>query len=145
MKNILLCLLLLPLIAGCGQDFGAPLVSGELLTFENRQESGRAALSQEQLQGLSRWLEQHRSGWYGLITPASSEPPQLQLNLTHADGKTTTVKVIVQTNGARYLRLTTSEGWAYRSAGGVFKSWAAARSLSDQELAAIESLLGHTA
>lgn len=38
----------------------------------------RADLSSEQLQTLSRWLEQHRSGWHGMMTEASSESIQLQ-------------------------------------------------------------------
>ena len=145
MKTILLCLLFLFALAGCGRDFGAPLASGELLTYEDHQVSGRQALSPEQLQGLSRWFEEHRSGWYGLVTPASSEPPELQLNLAHTDGKTTSVNVMVQPDGVHRLRLTTSDGWAFRSAGGLFKSWAAERALSDQEFTAIQSLLGKTA
>jgi len=139
--QILLCLSIASVLAACGQDFGMPLESGEAVVFENRQELRREALSPDQLRELSRWFEQHRSGWYGLITPASAEPAPLQLRLKHTDGKSTYVSVVVQANGHRYLRLTTSEKWAYRSAGGLVKSWAAARPLSDGENDDLQALL----
>ena len=141
MKKLLLCVSLSAVLVGCGRDFGAPLVAGEVVTFENRHEVGREALSQEQLQALNAWFEKHRSGWHGLIAPDSSEPPELRLNLTHADGKTTSVNVVAQANGGHYLRLTNSEKWAYSSASGAFKSWAAVRPVSNQELTAMRSLL----
>jgi hypothetical protein len=38
-------------------------------------------LSPGQLQTLSHWLEQRRSGWHGMITPVSSEPIALYSSL----------------------------------------------------------------
>jgi hypothetical protein len=65
----------------------------------------------------------------------------LQLSLKHADGKHTFVSVIVQANGDRYLRLTSSDKWAYRSLGGIFKSSAAALPISDQDFTTLRNLL----
>lgn len=140
-KQILLCFLVASALAGCGTDFGMPLESGEVVTFENRQEATREALSPDQLRALSAWFEQHRSGWHGLITPASTEPTQMQLSLKHTDGRQTFVSVIVQANGDRYLLLTSSYKWAYRSPGGIFKSWAAALPVSDQDFTMLVNLL----
>jgi hypothetical protein len=141
MRQILFCVLIASSLAGCGRDFGRPLESGELLTFEDGREATREVLSPEQLAALSGWFEKHRSGWYGLITPASAEPTEIRLNLKHTDGKATRVSVIVQPDGGRYLRLTTSDVWAYRSPGGIFKSWAAARKVSDQDFKTLMDLL----
>jgi hypothetical protein len=123
-------------------DIGTPVIAGDVSRIVSRQESGHVELSSEQLQALSRWLEQHRSGWQGMITEASSEPAQLGVNLRHSDGTVTSVYVIARLTGGHYLRLTGPGKWAYRSMGGVFKSWAATRELSDQELAALERIVG---
>lgn len=128
-------------LASCGQDYGKSLKSGEAVAFENRHEVGRQALSPDQLQSLSQWFGEHRSGWHGLITPASSEPGELQLRFNDTDGKSTVVNVIAQADGHRYLRVTTSDTWAYVSRGGLFKSWAAARPISADELDDLQALL----
>ena len=125
-------------------DTGTPLISGNVETFENRHSTARTDLSEHQLQALSRWLEQHRSGWQGMITPTTGEPAQLGVSLSHSDGSTTSMSVIARASGGYYLRLTGPHKWAYRSFLGIFKSWAATRSLSDQELAALHNLVGAT-
>lgn len=125
-------------IAG-GIDIGAPLISGDV---SSPQSAGHADLSPEQLQAISRWLELHRSGWQGMITPATSEPIQFQVKLTHSDGHTTTMCVIARASGGYYLRLTGPGVMAYRSFGGIFQSWAATRALSGQDIAALHSLVG---
>jgi hypothetical protein len=127
-----------------GINIGTPLVSGDVETFENRHSTGHTDLSPDQLQALSHWLEQHRSGWQGMITPASSEPIRLGVNLNHSDGSTTSMCVIARASGGYYLRLTGPHKWAYRSFLGILTSWAATRPLSDQELAMLRNLVRAT-
>lgn len=127
-----------------GISVGTPLTSGDASRSVSRQESGHTGLSSEQLQALSHWLEHHRSGWQGMISEASGEPIQLQVNLKHSDGGITSLCVIVQANGGHYLRLTGPGKWAYRSFGGIVKSWAATRPLSDPELAELETAVSGT-
>jgi hypothetical protein len=121
-----------------------PFVSGDVSTFVNRRETSRMDLSPQQLQGLDDWLEHHRSGWNGMVTEATSEPVQLHLNLKHRDGGVTSISVIARANGGRYLCVTGSGKWAYESFLGFWKSRAATRSLSDQDLATLENLVGST-
>jgi hypothetical protein len=123
-------------------ETGAPVISGDVSTFVNRQEGGHTELSTERLQALSGWLEQHRSQWRGMVTPASSEPVQLQVDLRHSDGAVTSISLISGTHGGHYLRLTGPEKWAYRSFGGIFKSWAAIRFLSGKELTSLQRIVG---
>jgi hypothetical protein len=131
--------------AGAGDiGIGTPLVSGSVERFEDPHSTGHTDLSPDQQQALSRWLEQHRSGWQGMVTPATSEPTQLGMNLNHSDGSTTSMSVIARSRGGYYLRLTGPDKWAYRSFLGIWKSWAAIRSLSDQKLVALRNLVGAT-
>jgi hypothetical protein len=125
-------------------SIGTPLVSGSVETLEERHTTGHTDLSLDQLQALSRWLEQHRSGWQGMVTPATGEPVQLGMHLNHSDGRTTSIALIARARGGYYLRLTGPDKWAYRSFLGIWKSWAATRSLSDQELVALRNLVGAT-
>jgi hypothetical protein len=120
-----------------GINIGTPVISGDVSGIAVR----HADLSSEQLQALSRWLEQHRSGWEGMFWEASNEPTQLQVSLKHSDGTVTTVCVIARAGGGHYLRLTGPGKWAYQSFGGIFKSWAATRELSDQEFAVLQKIL----
>jgi hypothetical protein len=122
-------------------DIGTPVKSGEVYTFVNRQNTGHTDLSPEQVHALANWLVQHRSGWQGMITPASSELVELRVDLKHTDDGTTSMSVIARTGGGHYLLLTGPGTWAYRSFGGIFKSWAATRPLSDQEFAAVRKLV----
>jgi hypothetical protein len=116
-------------------SIGTPLASGEV--------SGHTELSSQQLQVLSQWLEHHRSGWQGMITEAPiGEPVELTVSLTHSDGAVTSIIVIARPSGAHYVRLTGPGQWAYRSFGGILKSWAAIRALSDPELAELETAAG---
>jgi hypothetical protein len=119
-------------------EIGTPLISGDVSGIAR----SYTDLSSEQIQALSRWLEQHRSGWRGMLTEASSEPIQLQVNLKHRDGAITSVCVIARAGGGQSLRLTGPGTWAYRSFAGIFKSWAATRPLSDQELSVLQKMVG---
>ena len=123
---------------------GTPLISGDVSHFANRQEVSRTALSSKQLQGLADWLEHHQSGWDGMLTEATSEPVELRVNLTHSDATVTSICVIARVAGGHYLRLTGPGKWAYESFLGLWKSWAATRSLSAQDLAALEGLVSAT-
>ena len=118
-------------------EIGLPLISGDVSTLEDRQITRREDLSPTQLQALSHWLEQHRSGWGGMSVPPTNEPIQLEVILKHSDGGVTSMCVIARAGGGRYLRLNGPGTWAYRSFGGIVKSWAATRPLTDEELAAL--------
>ena len=122
-------------------DIGTPLISGDVYTFEHRQNTVHTVLSPEQIHALSHWLGQHRSGWQGMITPASAEPVELRVDLKHGDDGTTSMSVVARAGGGHYLLLTGPGTWAYRSFGGIFKSWAATRPLSEQELAALRNVV----
>ena len=122
-----------PAVAG-SISLGTPLISGEV--------SGHTELSSQQVQALSRWLEQDRTGWQGMITEASIEPIQLAVSLRHSDGGVTSISVIAQAKGGHYVRLIGPGQWAYRSFGGIVKFWAATRPLSDPELAELEPAVG---
>jgi hypothetical protein len=121
---------------------GAPLISGDVSIYQDRQTTGHRDLSPDQLHGISRWLDQHKSGWQGMVTPASSEPVELEVAVKHNDGSATHMSVIARPGGGQYLRLTGPGIMAYRSLFGFFKSWAAIRAMSDQELAALLSEVG---
>lgn len=121
---------------------GAPLISGDVSISEDRHNTGHRDLSPDQLNGISRWLDQHKSGWQGMVTPPSSEPVELEVTVKHNDGSATRMSIIARSSGGQYLRLTGPGIMAYRSLFGFFKSWAAIRPLSDQELAALRSQVG---
>jgi|HubBroStandDraft_6_1064221.scaffolds.fasta_scaffold1120919_2 hypothetical protein len=123
---------------------GTPLISGDVSRFADRQETGHSNLSSQQLQALAAWMVHHRSGWSGMVTAASLEPCALQVNLRHSDGATTSISVIAQANGGHYLRVSGPGKWAYEAFGGVFRSWAATRQVSDQELVALANLVSAT-
>jgi hypothetical protein len=147
MKRLLIGLLAIALqaLAHAGDiNLGTPLVSGIVSKLVNRQKTGQAELSSLQLQGLADWLASHRSGWQGMTTDATSEPAELEINLRHFDGTISSIAVIAQSNGGRYLRITGPGKWAYESFHGTWRSWAATRTISDQELAALERLASTT-
>jgi hypothetical protein len=124
-------------------DMGAPLTSGDAVSFENRHESARRTLSPEQLEQMAHWLKTHRSGWSGMLTEATNEPIALSVDLSHSDGRVTSLAFIVH-DGVRYLRLTGPGRWAWRSVAGLMKSWAATRPLSAQELTELKRTVGAT-
>ena len=125
-------------------NIGTPLVSGEVARFDSGQDASRRELSRGQLQALTLWLGLHRSDWRGMSAKASNEPSSLQLNLKDKDGKATSIDVIALTDGSHYLRLISSDKWSYQSFGGLVKSAAAARPLSDKELVMLQKILGKT-
>jgi hypothetical protein len=113
----------------------------------NRQENGRAALSSEQLNAPITWLQQHRSGWHGMITESSTESVLRLANLNSSGGAITSIFIVAQADGGYYdggyyLGVTGPGQWTYQSFGGIFKSWAAIRALPEQEFADFEIMLG---
>jgi hypothetical protein len=129
-------------IANAGVILETPWISGDVSTYENRKEISHRTLSSEQLQALTRWLEQHRRGWRGMLTEASTAPAQWDVSLKNRDGRTTSIAAFAQADGGHHLLLIGPGKWAYRSFGGIWKSWAATRPLSDPELAELEVLIG---
>jgi hypothetical protein len=132
---------LTPAVAG-EIEAAAGVTSAEFTQFQDRRESAHVTLSPTQLHDLTLWLEQHHAHWRGMATDATSEPTALLLSLRHADGGTSTLSVKARRGGGYYLMLTGPGRWAYRSLGGLYKSWAATRSLSDPDFAALRELLG---
>jgi hypothetical protein len=124
-------------------DVGAPLLAGDVVSYENGREIGHRTLSPEPLEQVNHWLEKHRSGWQGMLTEATTEPISLRVDLNHGDGRVTSLTFVVH-NGVRYLRLTGPGTWAYRSFAGLFKFWAATRSLSARELGELKQTVGAT-
>jgi len=134
-KAVLGCFLALwSVVAFAGRiDVGAPFVAGD---------AGQAALSADQLQQLSLWLKQHRTGWNGLLTEQSNEPIQLSIHLEGAQDRATGLVVVLRRDGSHYLRLYGPGQWAYRSFGGLVKYRVASRELTADELAALDKILG---
>ena len=131
---------LTPAVAG-DIEAAAGVTSAEFTQFQDRRETAHVTLSSTQLHDLTLWLEQHHAHWRGLLTEESSEPTLLLLSLRHADGGVSTLSVKARLGGGYYLMLTGPGRWAYRSLGGLYKSWAATRSLSDPDFAALRELL----
>jgi hypothetical protein len=123
-------------------DLGTPVTSGVASSSAPQQRRVETDLSTAQLQGITDWLADHRSGWRGMITPATNEPVELKLILNHRDGTHTSLSLVTRPNSGPYLRLTGPGQWAYHSFFGFWKSWAATREISATDLAGLEKLLG---
>jgi hypothetical protein len=125
-------------------DTGRPLVSGDTSIFSRDRATEQRTLSSEQLHAMALWLEEHRSGWHGEPIEASpNEVVELKVTLRHADdGGTTSISVIAGSRGGHLLRLTGPGTWAYRSFAGIYKTWAAIRPVSDEELRALQRIIG---
>ncbi len=123
-------------------NIGTSLVAGDVTTFDGGQENGHKELSRGQLLVLSNWFDRHRSGWHAMTTEAAGEPMPLQLKLKDNGGRIATVGVIARTDGSHYLRFVSSDKWSFRSFGGLVKSWAATRPLSDREFGVLKKTLG---
>ena len=89
------------LVGGCLPKVIEPLpaVSGQMSRYCGRYVS--RVLDQRQLEALSSWLHDHRSGWLSvnLIAP----PPTDGFELMHPDGRTTSLHV--------YYKASYSESW----------------------------------
>lgn len=125
-------------------NIGTSLVAGNVTIFESGQEKGHKDLSRGQLQMLAHWFDRHRSEWRAMTTEASDEPIPLQLQLKENDGKISFIGLIARTDGSHYLRFMSSGKWSFKSFGGLVKSSAATRPLSDKEFAVLQRILGTT-
>jgi hypothetical protein len=123
-------------LALAGIAIGTPLVQGNVVTFEAGHEATRKELSRTELQALSEWLRLHKSNWHGMLTEAPvGQKSRLDISLKDATGKTGSMAVVARAQGGYYLRfISSSEKWSYQSFGGLFKSWAATRQLSAEDL-----------
>ena len=91
MKRTLQCFAIVASLIGlvaCREDI-SPLVSAEVSFRSHDGTNHENALTQEQLQLLSNWLEAHRSGWgMQLVTDPI---PSSYCRVEHADGQTSTL------------------------------------------------------
>jgi hypothetical protein len=138
---LILILMSAPAPAGV-LNFGTPVISGDVAQFDGARAMSPRVLSRGQLQGLTLWLGLHRSAWRGTGASAPGGQHLLRLNLKDAEGKSASVDVVAKARGGAVLRLTSSDTWSYKSFGGLLKSAAAAQSLSDEDLAVLEKVLG---
>lgn len=129
-------------LALAGIEIGAPLVSGQVATFQDRHETRRTPLSQAELQALSQWLEMHRHGWHGMLTEATSEPPVLAIDLKDANGRTGSITVVAGLHGNYLHFVSSSEKWSYRSFGGFVRAWAGNRELRPDDLLQLQRAVG---
>ena len=139
-----LCFLILAVTASaCLGGTEASLVSGAVTAYESRKEVQHVTLSTDQLQALSRWLDQRDAAWGAHITEPSSEPVSISLDLTRADGEVDHLAVIAAAHGGYYMRLSIGPGarWAYRSFGGILKTRYAWQSINEPDLAALRQLV----
>jgi hypothetical protein len=141
-RTVVSCLLAALVLAGCGLDFNTSFVSGEVLSYVDGRELSRRSLSPDQLQQLTQWLDQHRSGWQGMLAETPPSSTRIELQIKDQDGGMTSVLAITPPNGGRYLLVHGPGKWAYQSYGGFIKSWAAARRLSDRDFSILQNLAG---
>lgn len=148
MKKILLLGLLLLGIVTIGYaghvDSGTPLISGRVTVFGDSRAIQKRDLTPGQLQAMSHWIQESRSNWSGDPVEASpNEKPALLIELTHSDARSTSIAVMADTNDGKHLvRLIGPGKWSYESFGGLYKTWSAFRVISDDELRALQSLVG---
>jgi hypothetical protein len=120
----------------------APVVSADAITFQDQHEPTHRQLSRTQLQAISTWLSWNREGWFGAKLEQSGEPVQIQLNLKHADGTSSTLSVVSDAGRKHHLVFINQGAPAYRTWFGMVKAPAATRPLADYELEALQRILG---
>ncbi len=120
----------------------APVVSADAITFQDQREPTHRELSRTQLQAISAWLSWNREGWFGAKRELSAEPVQIQLNLKHGDGTSSTLSVVSDARSKHHLVFINQGAPAYRTWFGMVKAPAATRPLADYELAALQKILG---
>lgn len=119
-----------------------PVVSAEAITFLDQQEPAHKELSRAQLQAISAWLSWNREGWFGAKLKLAGGPVQIQINLRHADGTSSTLSVVSDAGRKHHLIYINQGALAYRKWFGMGKAPAATRPLADYELAALQRILG---
>ena len=130
-----------PVLAG-SIILDAPVVSADAITFQDQHEPTHRELSRAQLQAISAWLSWNRQGWFGAKREVPGEPVQIQLNLKHGDGTSSTLSVVSDAGRRHHLVFINQGAPAYRTWFGMVKAPAATRPLADYELEALQRILG---
>jgi hypothetical protein len=120
----------------------APVVSADAITFQDHREPTHRELSRAQLQAISAWLSWNRQGWFGAKREVPGEPVQIQLNLKHGDGTSSTLSVVSDAGHKHHLVFINQGAPAYRTWLGMVKAPAATRPLADYELETLQRILG---
>jgi hypothetical protein len=143
MSRILNFLMLAVTASVCLGATERSFVSGDATAYENHREIQQVALTTNQLQALSRWLEPRQGHWRAHITEPSIEPVYIWLDLTRADGNIDHLGVITAGRGGHYMRLSVGPGiqWAYRSFAGFLKTRYAQQSINENDLLTLRQLL----
>jgi hypothetical protein len=105
MKRTLHCLAIVASLIGvvaCREDI-SPLVSAEVSFRSHDGTNHENALTQEQLQLLSNWLEAHRSGWRMHVV--TDPMPSSFCRVKHADGQTSTLSFYSVQSWTRTVKL----------------------------------------
>jgi hypothetical protein len=129
-----------PVLAG-SIILDAPVVSVDAIAFQDQQEPSHRELSRAQLQAITAWLFWNRQGWFG-AKPAPGETVEIQLNLKHADGTSSTLSVVADAGRKHHLVFFNQGAPAYRTWFGIVKAPSAIRPLADYELEALKRILG---
>ena len=130
-----------PVLAG-SIILDAPVVSAAAITFQDQHEPTHRELSRAQLQAISAWLSWNRQGWFGAKREVPGGPVQIQLNLKHGDGTSSTLSVVSDPGRKHHLVFINQGAPAYRTWLGMVKAPAATRPLADYELEALQRILG---
>jgi hypothetical protein len=132
-----------PVLAG-SIILDAPVVSADAITFQDQHEPTRRELSRAQLLAISAWLSWNRQGWFGAKREVPGEPVQIQLNLKHGDGASSTLSVVSDSGRKHkhHLVFINQGAPAYHTWFGMRKAPAATRPLADYELEALQRILG---
>ena len=130
-----------PVLAG-SIILDAPVVSAAAITFQDQHEPTHRELSRAQLQAISGWLSWNRQGWFGAKREVPGGPVQIQLNLKHGDGTSSTLSVVSDPGRKHHLVFINQGAPAYRTWFGMVKAPAATRPLADYELEALQRILG---
>jgi hypothetical protein len=120
----------------------APVVSAEATAFQDQHEPTHRELSRAQLQAISAWLSWNREGWFGSKLKEPSDPVQIQLNLKHGDGTSSTLSVVSDAGRKHHLVFINQGAPAYSTWFGIVKAPAATRPLAEYELEALQRILG---
>jgi hypothetical protein len=75
---------------GCKKEM-SPLVSGQVSYLQADGKSDQEALTKDQLNELTLWLNKHRSGWIKSVVEPPFSQEEFNLTLIHESGGTTNI------------------------------------------------------
>jgi hypothetical protein len=127
-------------LAGSIEFAMPPIISGEVVAFEDQHQTSERELTPTQLQAVAKWLTWNQQGWFATEAKSPSQPVEFQLNLRHSDGTTAAVSVVAEAGGTRHQLYFINNGApsSYYAWFGRFKSRAATRPLAGYELEALK-------